>query len=353
MLLAFSSGPAAAAAGCESSGDLHFICGAEQPEDLARVPGTRWLIASGFSAGSGLKLIDTVGRSAQRWYTGSAAQIRPDARQFPQCPGPPDAQSFNAQGLNLRPVGDRQYRLRVANHGGRETVEVFDIDARQPVPALRWRGCLPLPQGLAANSVAAYSDGTTLITVLARPGHTYADFVNGLDTGGVYEWRPALGRFVLIPGSELPGNNGLETAADDSGFFVVAFGRHSIRRYQRDGTHPVESVAPGFMPDNVHWDGGRLIAAGMSYDEPACGGVRKVIDGVADAMRCHRGFTIAELDPSRMTFQVLVAEPPNAVFNGVSAAVLIDGTYWIGSYQADRLAYRRESNGGTPPVKPR
>ena len=44
---------------CTPSGGLNFICGLKAPEDFVLVPGTRWLIASGMEAGSGLHLIDT------------------------------------------------------------------------------------------------------------------------------------------------------------------------------------------------------------------------------------------------------------------------------------------------------
>jgi hypothetical protein len=178
--------------------------------------------------------------------------------------------------------------------------------------------------------------------VLVHPGDTYADFVEGRNTGGVYEWVPGSEGFQLIPGTQLPGNNGIETAQDDSGFFVVAFGRHSVLRYsRRDRTAPpVEAVAPGFMPDNIHRHGDRLITAGMMYDEPACGGTRKIIDGKADDMRCHRGTFVAELDPQTMTFRVVAYMTPDARFNGASAAVLVDEELWIASYQKDCIAVR-------------
>jgi hypothetical protein len=195
---------------------------------------------------------------------------------------------------------------------------------------------------MAANSVAAFHDGTILATVLTRPGTTITDFVSGKKTGVVLAHKPGAGKFEEIPGTELPGNNGLETSPDDKSFYVVAFGWHAIVVFSR--AHPEKPVrqvtAPGFMPDNIHWDNGRLIAAGMRLDEPACGGLRKIINGVADDMRCHRGYTVAQLDPGTMTFTILAHSEPNADFNGVSAAVMVNHELWLGSYQADRLAHR-------------
>jgi hypothetical protein len=111
----------------------------------------------------------------------------------------------------------------------------------------------------------------------------------------------------------------------------------------RRGGAPIQiarAQAPGFMPDNIHWDGDRLITAGMAHDEPACGGVRQIIDGAADTMRCHRGYVAAALDPETMRFQVLSYGEPNSAFNGASAAVIIDDEIWLGSYQSDRIAAR-------------
>lgn len=330
--------------GCSPSRDLVFICGVDRPEDLAHIPGTRWLIASGFSAGAGLKLIDTEANTMRFWYTADASQLQWDARSFPLCSQPPDAKFFNVQGISLRVGAEAgSATLYATNHGGRESIEVFAIDSRTDTPTLKWRGCVLMPPGLAANSVASFSDGTVLVTVLTHPGTTITDFVKGANTGGVYEWRPGTEDFHLIPGTELPGNNGLETSRDDKEFYVVAFGWHAVVAFDRAAPDRSrrQSVAPGFMPDNIHWDGDRLIAAGMQYDEPACGGVRRIIDGKADEMLCHRGYVVAQLDPVSMAFSVLAYAEPDPRFNGVSAAVFVGNQLWLGSYQADRIAHRR------------
>lgn len=335
---------------CGAVGDLHFVCGIEHPEDLAHIPGTRWLIASGFANGAGLKLVDTGARTMRFWYRGEPSQIQPDKNIYPDCPAAPDVRLFNAHGISLRAEGRGRYRLYVVDHGGRESIDVFNVDVRGTVPALAWKGCVAMPDGLAANSVASFADGTILATVLTRAGYTYADFVNGKNTGGVYEWQPGMHRFRLLPGTELPGNNGLETARDDTEFYVVAYGLHSIFVYARGNTaRPLRRVvAPGFMPDNIHWDGDRLLTAGMTYDEPACGGIRKVINGVADSMRCHRGYVAAQLDPRTLKFSILAYGEPNPAYNGVTTAVVVGEDLWLGSYQSDRLAFRLLPGAGAP-----
>jgi hypothetical protein len=166
--------------------------------------------------------------------------------------------------------------------------------------------------------------------------------MHGKPTGGVYEWHPGAAGFRLLPGTELPGNNGLETSPDGRFFYVVAFGVHAIVMYSRTDTRrPLrQATAPGFMPDNVRWEGERLVAAGMTYDEPACGGIRRIVNGRADPMLCHRGYVVAAVDPQTLHFTVLAYAEPNPAFNGVTTGLLVGGRLWLGSYQADRVAYR-------------
>jgi hypothetical protein len=331
-----------AAALCDPVQGLSFICGVDRPEDLARLPGTRWLIASGFQQGAGLKLIDIDTHAARVWYSSSTEHRRDE--QFASCASAPDESVFNTRGLSLRLQGKGQYTLYAVNHGGRESIEIFSVDATTDVPTLRWTGCIELTDGLVANSVVSLPDRSILTTVLTRPGTTMADYVEGRVTGGVYRWKPGDAAFHLLRGTELSGNNGIEASADGTKFYVVEFGTRSIVEFatanpSRGPRRKV--VAPGFMPDNIHWHGDRLIASGMQYDEPACGGVRKVVDGRAEDMYCHRGYVVAELDPETMAFRVLAYGEPNPAFTGVSSAVLIGRELWLGSFRADRVAYRR------------
>lgn len=330
------------ASDCRPTNGHAFICGAERPEDVARIPDTRWLIFSGFADGAGLKLVDTRTRALRRWYEGTPEQIARDAQRFGDCTSPPDPAVFNTQGLSLRTIQAGQHDLYVVNHGGRESIEVFRIDAADDEPHLRWLGCVLMPPATPANSVATYSDGTILASVLTRPGTSITDFVAGAATGGVYEWRPGEAGFRLLSGTRLPGNNGIETSRDDREFYVVAFGWHAVVIYARSETsQPVRKVTiPNFMPDNLHWDGNRLILAGMQYDEPACGGTRKIIDGKADDMRCHRGYTVAELDPLTLELTTIAYAEPLGNFNGVSAARIVGDELWLAAYQGERIAVR-------------
>lgn len=351
---------------CASTNGLSFVCGAQNPEDLVPVPGTRWIIASGMKEGAGLKLVDTTAKTARPFYTGSSAQRRPDQTLFPNCPAAPDAATFNAHGLYLRRAQDAGlYRLYVVSHSTFESIQVFTVDARSAEPSLTWTGCVPMPEGnkayphianasssrIAANSVAAFSDGTIIATVPQRPGSTNAQRLRGEPTGDVVEWKPGTDVFRVIPGTALAGNNGIEISLDEREFYVVSFGTHTVAVYSRqDPSKPLrQSQAPAFMPDNLRWSGDRLIAAGPMYDEPACGGTRLAVVDDPVLTSCHRGYVIAQFEPATMAWKVLAYAVPNPNIAVVSTGVVMSDTLWIGAANSEGIGYQplpRPASGG-------
>ena len=350
--------PPQATTSCAPTNGLNFVCGAQNPEDLVPIPGTRWLIASGMKAGAGLKLVDTDAKTARLFYTGGPAQQRPDKKLFPNCPAPPDASTFNAHGIYLRRAqAPGLYRLYVVSHGLLESIQVFAVDVRSVEPSLTWTGCVPMPEGnkayasadsqasssrVAANSVAAFSDGTIIATVPQRPGSTNVQRLRGEPTGDVVEWKPGTDSFRVVPGTQLAGNNGIEIALDEREFYVVSFGTHTVVVFSRqDPLKPLrQSQAPGFMPDNLRWSGDRLIAAGPMYDEPACGGTRLAVVDNPVLTSCHRGYVVAQLDPGTMAWTTLAYAEPNPKIAVVSTGVVMGETLWIGAASSDGIGYQ-------------
>jgi len=350
--------PPQPAAPCAPVNGWNLVCGAQNPEDLVPIPGTRWIIASGMKEGAGIKLVDTDAKTLRPFYTGQPAQQRPDKKQFPNCPAPPDAKTFNAHGIYLRRAQEPGlYRLYAVSHGALESIQVFTIDGKASEPSLTWTGCVPMPEGnraypnlgsqatssrVAANAVAAFSDGTIIATVPQRPGTTNLQRLRGEPTGYVVEWKPGAESFRVVPGTQLAGNNGIEISLDEKEFYVVSFGTHTVFIFSRQDTRkPLrQSQAPGFMPDNLRWSGDRLIAAGPMYDEPACGGTRLAVVDNPVLTSCHRGFMIAQLDPKTMAWTILAYAEPNPAISVVATGVIMGDTLWIGAASADAIAYR-------------
>jgi hypothetical protein len=330
-----------AAAGCAPDGGPDFICGLRNPEDLVLVPGTRWLLASGMEAGSGLNAIDTQAKAARSLFAGGLPSA-PDVR-YAACPAPLDPQVANLHGLSLRPgltaSDDGRYTLYATNHGGRESIEVFTVSMQGDGPSVAWIGCVLMPEGLAANSVAAFTDGTIVATVLTMPGTTFEDLFAQRPTGAVFMWSPGSDAFRQLPGTELAGNNGIETSADDREFFVAASGGKQIVAYSRtDPSEPLRIARlTEFAPDNVRLiDGNRLITAGMIDDEPECGGAPKTPEGI----RCNRGYIVDVIDPQTMAVTELARGPRTPAFTGHAIAIPVGDELWLGSFNADRVAYR-------------
>ncbi|UGT65181.1 SMP-30/gluconolactonase/LRE family protein [Nocardia asteroides] len=319
---------------CAPSGGLTFICDVANPEDVVLVPNSEWALASGMKPGSGLHLIDTRGKTVSNLYMADAPKAEADQTKYAGCPGPLDPAEADLHGLSLRQTDSGRYTVYAINHGGRESVEVFDLDARGPAPSATWTGCVLMPNGLQGNGVAAFNDGTILATVPQMPGTTFDDVLAGETTGAVYMWTPGSAGFQALPGTELAGNNGIETSPDDSKFYVVSVGERRIVEFARDnpGT-PLRSVQlAGFVPDNLHWTAdNRLITAGMLDAEPSCAGT---------LLECSRGYKVDTIDPTTMAVTELASGPATPDFPGTASAVQVGGELWLGSFYADRLAYR-------------
>lgn len=325
---------------CAPSMGLHYVCGLDQPEDLLQIGSGKWLIASGMGAAGGIFLVDSEAKKSQRFFIG---QSRPDTRMYPDCAAAPAG--MNSHGLALRPAArPGTYTLYSVTHAPFESIQVFAVDARGPRPAIAWTGCVRLPPDFKTNGVTAARDGTILVNVQMHGGRS--DFIGGNITGGVWQWTPGDKKLRLLPGTELAGNNGIEISPDEKEFYIAVSGTQTVAVYSRaDTSKPLRQVrTPWYNLDNIHWSGGRLIAAGMMFDEPACGGTRKQIQDAHGKMGCHRGWVASQLDPKSMTWKILAYGEPNPVFGGIATA-LVTGQkgkemLWISSYQMDRVAYR-------------
>jgi hypothetical protein len=327
LALAATSSTGAQSAACSPSNGLNFICGLQKPEDLVLVPGTRWLIASGMDAGAGLHLIDTRAKRAQPLY-GSDTPARHDRTRFANCPAPLDPREAVLHGLSLRPAQAGHYTLYATNHGGRESVEAFDVDGRGTTPTATWVGCVLMPDKLAANSVAAFPDGALVSTVVSLPGKTSPD---GRNTGAVFMWTPGEMAFHRLDGTELPVNNGIETSADGRQFFVASMGLRQIVVFSRaDPSKPIGfAQLTGFTPDNVRMVGDRLVAAGMAPADPSC------VAGTP----CPRGFAAQSIDPKTLVVTDLARFPATPPYSGLATAITVDGEIWLSSFNGDRVAY--------------
>lgn len=325
---------------CTPSGGLSFVCGVENAEDLVLVPNTRWMVASGMAPGSGLHIVDTQAKTVRAVYAPGTANARADKTKYAACPGPLDAKQAVLHGLAIRPAANGRYTVYATNHGGRESVEVFELDPAGTTPTATWIGCVVTPDKMALNSVAAFTDGSLVATVLILPGKTFEDAFAQRNTGVVLAWKPGDKTFQSLPGTELSANNGIETSPDDREFYVASTTTKRIIAFSRNPPYKPLRTAQlkEFGPDNVRWTAdNRLITAGMIDDEPSCGGAPKTEAGI----RCPRGYVVVTIDPKTMAVTEIARGPATPAFTGTAIAMRAGDDLWLGSFFADRLAYRR------------
>ena len=326
---------------CAREAGLEFVCGLQAPEDLVLVPGTDFIIASSMAEGAGLVLVDANDATWSVVYPGERPRAAHDP-MYPDCTEPPDPAQFNAHGLHLRPGSGGHSTLYAVMHGERESIEVFDVDSTGERPALTWTGCVRLPEGLDANSVASFADGSLVATVLILPGRTFADSVAMRPTGVVLEWSPGDPGFTPIEGTELPGNNGIDVSADGKEIYVVSSGLQTVVAFSN--TNPARELRTTqplpFTPDNLHFDGaGRLLTAGMKNDVPECGGKPGPQHDLERLSTCPRGTFGIAIDPATMEYGVIVDTPATPVFSNATMVLTHDGRFWLGTFRGDRIAY--------------
>jgi len=337
--------PAAEARGpdCSPSGEYAFVCGMKNPEDLVRVPGTNWIVASGMAAGGALYLIDPQSKSWTELYPGESPRAEHDKQAYGACPGAPLRDGFVTHGLSITPVAEGRSRLYVVVHGAREAIEVFDVDASGDRPVLTWKGCVPTPEAMEANSVASSVDGSLLVTIPLHKGIPISAALAGKTTGGVYRWSPGEPGMTMIRGTELPYANGIEVSADGKEFYIASSGLAAVIAYSNtDPARELWRTAPlPFIPDNLHaGPDGRLLTAGLDIADAACGNVKQSEEfSLEEFASCPRPFTVAAVDPVTMQVDIVATGPANPRFSNITMALPVGEELWIGTFAGDRVAY--------------
>jgi len=331
LALAAPQGTAPAkSAGCAPREKVQFVCGLTGPEDLVEVPNSNWVIASGDAAPGAISLVNVRDRSVTPLYPSPNMKQQLDSKTYDTCPGPIDPQEkdkFRAHGLALRPGRGSLFTLYVVHHGNRESIEVFEFDARGTPPALTWVGCAVAPDPIGLNSVVALPEGGFASTnFLPRNA---ADGIVGLRggkrNGELWEWHTKTG-WAIVPGSEASGANGIEISKDGKTFYMAGWGNQVFIRFSR-GQTPVkrDEIPVGFRLDNLRWapDGATLLGAGQQMGP----------DGAAAVAS-----RVIRIDPKTLKVQDIINYPVNDAFDFATGAIQIGKQMWVGSVRGQKLA---------------
>jgi hypothetical protein len=343
-LLAFAiwSSPAPAAEKvCAPVGDLHFICGPHHPEDLVQIPGTQWILVSGMGGASpgsppGPGDLYLLNASDKHWHSiaqASLAVVNRNTKLYGDCPAP-DAAQFISHGLAIRAGRNGRHTLYVINHGGRESVEVFAVDARGAQPRLSWTGCAVLTASAWLNAVVPLPGEGFIVTSTFDPRdpQARAKMGSGQYAGAVYEWQPGRGFAPLAGG--VTGDNGVTISGDGRWLYFNWFFGRAVIRVARAGGEPA-TTAVDFLPDNIDFaPDGSLYVTGQNVDP------KQLMAGCPSG-DCRHGTTVVKLDPATMKTRVIARLAPNATFSDGTTALQVGDTIFLGSYRGDAVAYMK------------
>jgi sugar lactone lactonase YvrE len=318
--------PAPAPAPCVA-GNTQFVCGQNAPEDLALVPGGEWVVATSFAGSGGLQIINVKDRRTILAYPTAASQEQFDKKTYDTCPGPPDAEQksmFRTHGIALREGRNSRHTLFVVNHGKRESIEVFEIDARQRPPSLTWVGCVVAPNPIGLNEVIPLPEGGFIATdFLARnvDAAGRGRMMAGENNGALWEWHTGKD-WKMVPGTEASGANGLEISKDAKTLYVAEWGSQAMMRVSR-GQTPVkrDKIPLGFRADNIRWaPDGTLFVTGQG--------------GMGQAQTTN----IVKVDPKTLKVTEILTRVNTTEFGAGTATLQLGKELWVGSYRGDRIA---------------
>ena len=325
---------------CPDSPDEGYVCGVNNPEDLIRIDGTPFVLSGNMGntddEGGGFYSVHATTRELRELEPSFAS---PAQDAYRECPGPPDPALFSVHGLDVkteRPAVSGAPPVRTVyavNHAGRESIEVFRLEASDAGLALTWIGCALIPESYAANSVAALPDGGFAATVPVLSEDELLNAGAGRPTGAVYRWSPA-GGWRRLPDVELSFPNGILASADGALLYVAGYTEQAVARLSAETGKVEGKVEVPFNPDNLRWaPDGDIFATGQN-ESPAVVQFTCVSTSVET---CEVPTGVSKVDPATLEATTLYERPGDERFGAGTSAIVVGDELWIGSFRAQRL----------------
>jgi hypothetical protein len=337
VLLAACDAELSPVVGCDPVGEIRPVCGMKSPEDIAALADRRHLLLSNFGGmknGTGsLSLFDTQSEKLTPLFPPATGKIEGGTAQWGEtsCPKP-SRQKFSPHGTHLHQLANGRWRYLVVNHGGRESIEIFELNLAGKESDLTWQGCILAAEETFINDVVGLANGDL---IFSRMFHSDGDLEMvksslGFDTGDLWRWSKSTGLRIL-PGTDAAQPNGLEISADDRFVFANMYMEGEVWKINADTG---EKIAVGQVAngDNSAWGtDGRLWVA--THSAP----VTHMLGCFANQDKpCGAAFEIVAMDPQSMAAEVVFSHsgPP---MGAVTIAVPQGDRVYMGSFVGDRL----------------
>jgi hypothetical protein len=200
-------------------------------------------------------------------------------------------------------------QLLVVQHGGRESVEMFEVITGATAPwQLAWRGCAVAPEG-GLNDVVALPEGGFLVTRFGPSSPVAFMFAarrrrcSAARPAG--SMRGAASGILRGPGTRAAGPNGIELSADGAKIFLNTTLASEVLRIDRK-TGAIEARASVTAARQLTWarDGRLRVASlrGPTRELLSCTGI--------EHGSCPMPFAIVALDPNTMETQTVYEGGP-------------------------------------------
>jgi hypothetical protein len=245
---------------------------------------------------------------------------------------PPALEKFSPHGTHLQQLDDGRWRYLVVNHGGRESIEMFELVPAGDNSSLHWRGCVLAAADTVMNDVVGLANGDL---IYSRMYHKLGIIdplkgVLGFSTGDLWRWNSASGLRVL-PGTQAAQPNGLEISADGRFVFANMYSEQQVWKVDAASGDKI-AVAAIKNADNSAWGSdGRLWVATHT------GGVAEILACMKNQQQpCGSAFEIVAMDPVSMEFETVFAHR-GAPMGVATIAVPQGGRVYMGSFVGDRM----------------
>lgn len=349
-LTSWNSAAPAKESDCTATGKLVSYCGLPNPEDLEILPDGNGVLASDMRLTRGpnglagqpgsLKWLDPKTRAVTVLYPSKSGPAGRSDWGDPSCPGEIGA-ALLPHGFHLSRRNGGAWQLLVVNHGGRESVELFELTGKAGRWVLAWRGCVVPPPPNRLNDVVGLPDGSLLVTTMDRAGSSgdSQDVRNraqqGENTGFLWRWTPGKG-LSEEPGSAAPRPNGVQIDAAGRYAFLNTAARGGEVRKLDLATGKVVGAVPVPSPDNASWArDGRLLVTGF---DP---GTNTSVCFRTPQVPCPAAFSVYALDPVTMRAERLFSHSGLPLGAG-TVAVQYGSDMLIGSFAGDRVMAVRD-----------
>jgi len=327
---------------CEAANGIEPDCRFHNPEDLVIAPAGRRLLVSqmgsldGSAPGSLVSFEPDTGEIAEVYPNGTVDEGTGPNWGSPDCEPLVDPSVFTPHGIDIEKRDDGRYELFVVNHGGRESIELFEVIEGSTGVTLEYRGCvLAAPNGFH-NDIVGFADGSFWVShmyprsskqVLALLRMSFTSYA----PGRAYAWKRDTG-YREIGGSETKFGNGVEKSEDGRFLFLNNYLGGEVVKIDVAAGKRVGSVNIA-SPDNLAWSptGELLVASHQASvsETTACLGLEEGSCGIR--------FEILAIDPEHMTARSIISNI-GAPMGAATVARPFGEHVYLGTFAGDRIA---------------